>query len=105
MFLSPRSQLIGSVHKATPSDNMEKTARSGAVVETIFLSRPRRAQCKWWSPVARPTCPLFKICDIFLFLTTLEVTQPIVSYLTGPSVIHNAVGAGQVSMGHQVAVV
>ena len=35
-----------SVRKATPRDNTEKTARSGAVVETIFLSRPRRAQCK-----------------------------------------------------------
>ena len=34
-----------SVRKATPSDNTERTARSGAVVETIFLSRPRRAQC------------------------------------------------------------
>ena len=34
-----------SVRKATPSDNMERTARSGAVVETIVLSRPRRAQC------------------------------------------------------------
>ena len=33
------------VHKATPSDNTERTARSGAVVETIFLWRPRRAQC------------------------------------------------------------
>ena len=33
------------VCKATPSDNTERTARSGAVVETIFLSRPRRAQC------------------------------------------------------------
>ena len=35
-----------SVRKATPSDITERTARSGAVVETIFLSRPRRAQCK-----------------------------------------------------------
>ena len=34
-----------SVRKATPSDITERTARSGAVVETIFLSRPRRAQC------------------------------------------------------------
>ena len=34
-----------SVRKATPSDISERTARSGAVVETIFLSRPRRAQC------------------------------------------------------------
>ena len=34
-----------SVRKATPSDNTERTARSGAVVETIYLSRPRRAQC------------------------------------------------------------
>ena len=34
-----------SVHKATPSDITERTARSGAVVETIFLSRPRHAQC------------------------------------------------------------
>ena len=34
-----------SVRKATPSDNTERTARSGAVVETIVLSRPRRAQC------------------------------------------------------------
>ena len=34
-----------SVRKATPSDNTERTARSGAVVETIFLSRPWRAQC------------------------------------------------------------
>ena len=34
-----------SVRKATPSDNTERTAPSGAVVETIFLSRPRRAQC------------------------------------------------------------
>ena len=33
------------VRKATPGDNTERTARSGAVVETIFLSRPRRAQC------------------------------------------------------------
>ena len=32
------------VRKATPSDNKERTARSGAAVETIFLSRPRRAQ-------------------------------------------------------------
>ena len=36
-----------SVRKATPSDNTERTARSGAVVETIVLSRPRRAQCSW----------------------------------------------------------
>ena len=35
-----------SVCKVTPSDNTERTARSGAVVETIVLSRPRRAQCK-----------------------------------------------------------
>ena len=35
-----------SVRKATPSDNTERTARSGAVVETIFLSRPLRAQCR-----------------------------------------------------------
>ena len=35
-----------SVRKVTPSDTTERTARSGAVVETIFLSRPRRAQCK-----------------------------------------------------------
>ena len=34
-----------SVCKATPSDITGRTARSGAVVETIFLSRPRRAQC------------------------------------------------------------
>ena len=34
-----------SVRKATPSDITERTARSGAVVETMFLSRPRRAQC------------------------------------------------------------
>ena len=34
-----------SVRKATPSDITERTARPGAVVETIFLSRPRRAQC------------------------------------------------------------
>ena len=34
-----------SVRKATPSDITERTARSGAVVETIVLSRPRRAQC------------------------------------------------------------
>ena len=34
-----------SVRKAAPSDNTERTARSGAVVETIFLSRPLRAQC------------------------------------------------------------
>ena len=34
-----------SVRKATPSDITERTARSGAVVEAIFLSRPRRAQC------------------------------------------------------------
>ena len=34
-----------SVRKATPSDNTERTARSGAVVETTFLSRPQRAQC------------------------------------------------------------
>ena len=34
-----------SVHKVTPSDNTERTARSGAVVETIFLSRPRHVQC------------------------------------------------------------
>ena len=33
------------VRKATPSNNTERTARSGAAVETIFLSRPRRAQC------------------------------------------------------------
>ena len=37
-----------SVRKATPSDNTERTARSGAVVETIFLSRLLRAQCKIW---------------------------------------------------------
>ena len=36
-----------SVRKATPSDITERTARSGAVVETIFLSRQRRAQCTW----------------------------------------------------------
>ena len=35
-----------SVHKATPSDNSERTARSGTVVETIFLSRPWRVQCR-----------------------------------------------------------
>ena len=34
------------VHKATPSDNTERTARSGAVTETIFLSRPQHAQCR-----------------------------------------------------------
>ena len=34
-----------SVCKATPSDITERTACSGAVVETTFLSRPRRAQC------------------------------------------------------------
>ena len=34
-----------SVRKVTPSDNTERTARSGAVVETIILSRPLRAQC------------------------------------------------------------
>ena len=34
-----------SVRKATPSDITERTARSGAVVETIFLSRLRRAHC------------------------------------------------------------
>ena len=38
-----------SVRKATPSDNTERTARSGAVVETIVLSRPRRAQCMTYS--------------------------------------------------------
>ena len=38
-----------SVRKATPSDITERTARSGAVVETIFLSRPRRAQCRMYS--------------------------------------------------------
>ena len=38
--------LDSSVRKATPSDITERTARSGAVVETIFLSRPLRAQCK-----------------------------------------------------------
>ena len=36
-----------SVRTATPSDNMERTARSGAVVETIYMSRPWRAQCTW----------------------------------------------------------
>ena len=34
------------VRKATPSDNTERTARSGAVVETLYLSRPHRAQCR-----------------------------------------------------------
>ena len=34
-----------SVRKETPSDITERTARSGAVVETIFLSTPRRARC------------------------------------------------------------
>ena len=43
------------VRKATPSDNTERTARSGAVVETIFLSRPRRAQCSVW--LTRRTIP------------------------------------------------
>ena len=38
-----------SVRKATPSDITERTVRSGAVVETIFLSRPLRAQCIQWS--------------------------------------------------------
>ena len=33
------------VRKTTPSDNTERTARSGEVVDTIFLSRPRCAQC------------------------------------------------------------
>ena len=42
------------VHKATPSDNTERTARSGAVVETIFLWTPRRAQCT--SPDAPLNC-------------------------------------------------
>ena len=34
-----------SVRKATPTDNTERTALSGAVDETIYLSRPRHAQC------------------------------------------------------------
>ena len=34
------------VCKVTPSDNTERTARSSAVVETIFLSRLQRAQCR-----------------------------------------------------------
>ena len=33
------------VRKATPSDDTARTARSGTVVKTIFLSRPWRAQC------------------------------------------------------------
>ena len=47
-----------SVRKATPSDITERTARSGAVVETIFLSRPRRAQCSRYtaSPAAAAVC-------------------------------------------------
>ena len=32
------------VHKATPSDNTERTACSGTMVETIYLSRPQHAQ-------------------------------------------------------------
>ena len=35
-FLPPRLHLIGQFCKATPSDNTERTACSGAVVETIF---------------------------------------------------------------------
>ena len=49
-----------SVRKATPSDNTERTARSGAVVETIFLSRPLRAQCNslvsYRTPLLFPQC-------------------------------------------------
>ena len=45
-----------SVRKATPSDITERTARSGAVVETIFLSRPRRAQCSGYL-AKQPTLP------------------------------------------------
>ena len=33
------------VHKATLGDNMERTAHSGTVVETTFMSKPQRAQC------------------------------------------------------------
>ena len=42
-----------SVRKATPSDITERTARSGAVIETIVLSRPRRAQCILLQPHAQ----------------------------------------------------
>ena len=34
-----------AIHSERRGGIAERTARSGAVVETIFLSRPRRAQC------------------------------------------------------------
>ena len=58
-----------SVRKATPSDITERTARSGAVVETIFLSRPQRAQCT--HPHTYCFSPLFfsliQLCRALLF--------------------------------------
>ena len=54
-----------SVRKATPSDITERTARSGAVVETIFLSRPRRAQCtkSGEKKSCLANCKKIKICS------------------------------------------
>ena len=44
-FLPPRSHLIRQFVKRHLVDITERTARSGAVAETIFLSRPWHAQC------------------------------------------------------------
>ena len=72
-----------SVCKATPSDNTERTARSGAVVETIFLSRPRRAQCTCMAAYNKGLNVFFDVLSSALNLLTVEALMPHFDPVTG----------------------
>ena len=72
------------VCKATPSDNTERTARSIAVVEATFLSRPRHAQCT-------STCAALTTRTANVGIFNCDVTRSNAPYVNPEGILQTAV--------------